>query len=219
MKPSLNTFGYIILNQYLLNIVWIWIHFSNVAFRLSWSLWGLVTTLNSLNSPCREVRRRGGLMGPAHPLSLVPGWSRCWGYQTGPLAARMASGRLCGAWVQELKSLPVLCRNGADGRMPSSFVRLCLGWQTGDIGAPEAAHALWASTRGAYRNKKKKSAHELPSETISCTLWRCLCLNNLGLNGTLHVGLVGLYVSSAVRCPWIIRWEKEIMHRKHTEKI
>ena len=50
---------------------------------------------------------------PAHPPGMGPGSrSGCSGYQTGSLAARVASGRLRGPWVQELKSFPSVLRCG-----------------------------------------------------------------------------------------------------------
>ena len=65
------------------------------GFRHSVEWWGLPTRLEWALAP-----DRGAL-----------------GYQTGSLAARMASGRLRGPRVQELK--------------PSSFLRAALGWSAG----------------------------------------------------------------------------------------
>ena len=65
------------------------------GFRHSVEWWGLPTRLEWAQAP-----DRGAL-----------------GYQTGSLAVRMASGRLRGPWVQELK--PCSCRNvEAGGRSP-----------------------------------------------------------------------------------------------------
>ena len=70
---------------------------------------------DGINSRCRDFVTWWGLPSRLE-WALAPDRGAL-GYQTGPLAARMAFRRLRGPWVQELKS--------------SSFLRAVPGWSAG----------------------------------------------------------------------------------------